>query len=87
MLQSKVILGFIIFMGFAVGYLYYSQTSEIFVDIGSTPIDPDLQYFENAKLNFTILEDERYKTLEVYGEVPVNAGSTGRKNVFLPIGQ
>jgi len=84
MFQSKVILGFIIFIGFASGYLYYSQTSETIVDTGSVPLDSNLRYFEKAKLNFSILEDERYKSLELYGEVPVDPGVTGRKNVFKP---
>lgn len=87
MLQSKVILGFIIFIGFAVGYLYYSQTSETIVSTGTVSLDPDLEYFQNTKLDFSILEDERYKSLEVYGEVPVDPGVTGRKNIFAPIGQ
>lgn len=78
-------MGFIIFMGLALGYLYYSQTSEIVVDTGTVQLDPDLQYFENAKLDFSILEDERYKALEVYGEVPVDPGITGRRNIFAPI--
>lgn len=84
MLQSKVILGFIIFIGFAAGYLYYSQTSETFVNT-SLPLDPDLQYFEDTKLDFSILSDERYKALEIYGEVPVDPGVTGRRNIFAPI--
>ena len=87
MLQSKVILGFIIFMGFALGYLYYSQNSETFVDVGIIEIDAELKYFDNAKLDFSILEDGRYKALEVYGEVPVDPGVTGRKNIFTSIGQ
>lgn len=78
-------LGFIIFIGFALGYLYYSQTSETIVDIGQLEIDSDLRYFENAKLDFSILEDERYKALEVYGEVPVDPGVTGRRNIFAPV--
>lgn len=85
MLQSKVILGFIIFIGFAVGYLYYSQTSETFVDSGAVPIDQALQYFQNAKLDFSVLDDERYRALEIYGEVPVDPGVTGRRNIFEPI--
>ena len=85
MLQSKVILGFIIFMGFALGYLYYSQTSETLVDVGGVELDSDLKYFENVKLDFSILEDDRYKVLETYGEVPVDPGVTGRRNIFAPI--
>lgn len=85
MLESKVILGFIIFIGVAVGYLFYSQSSEILIDLGAGDIDPNLQYFESAKLDFSVLNDERYKALEIYGETPVNPGVTGRKNIFAPI--
>jgi len=85
MIQSKVLLGFIIFIGSAVGYLYYSQTSEIFVDTGGPPISQELEKFDKIKLDFSILEDERFKALEVYGEIPVNPGVTGRRNIFAPI--
>lgn len=85
MLKSKVVLGFIIFIGFAVGYLYYSQTSETLTDTGGAPIDPNLLYFENAKFDFSVLDRPSYKDLEIYGEIPVNPGVTGRKNVFAPL--
>lgn len=85
MLQSKVILGFIIFIGFAAGYLYYSKTGEIFIDEGLAPLDSALEYFKNTDLDFSVLDDERYKSLEIYGEVPVNPGTVGRRNIFDPI--
>ena len=85
MMQTKIMLGFIIFIGAAAGYLYYSQTSEIIVDTGGSPISQELENFDRIKLDFSILEDERYKSLEVYGEIPVNPGVTGRKNIFAPI--
>lgn len=85
MLQSKIMLGFVIFIGFAVGYLYYSQISEVVVDTDAVPIDSSLEYFGNAKLDFSILQDERYKALEVYGEIPVDPGVTGRRNIFAPV--
>lgn len=78
-------MAFVIFIGFAMGYLYYSQTSEISIDTGTIPLDPNLQYFERTKLDFSILDDERYKSLELYGEVPVDPGVTGRRNIFDPI--
>lgn len=78
-------LGFIIFIGAAAGYLYYSQTAEVIVDIGGPPISQELEKFDRIKLDFSILEDERYRSLEVYGEIPVDPGVTGRKNIFAPI--
>ncbi|OGN09477.1 MAG: hypothetical protein A3C61_01755 [Candidatus Yanofskybacteria bacterium RIFCSPHIGHO2_02_FULL_39_10] len=84
MLQSKVILGFIIFMGLAAGYLYYGQTSEVLV-VEPIEIDPGLQVFSTITVDSSILEDERYKLLEIFGEMPVDPGMTGKRNIFDPI--
>ena len=84
MLQSKVILGFIIFMGLAAGYLYYGQTSEVLV-VEPIEIDPGLQVFSTITVDSSILEDERYKLLEIFGEMPVDPGITGKRNIFDPI--
>ena len=84
MLQSKVILGFIIFMGLATGYLYYGQTSEVLV-VEPIEIDTGLQVFSTITVDSSILEDERYKLLEIFGEMPVDPGITGKRNIFDPI--
>ena len=85
MLQSKIVLGFIIFIGFALGFLYYTQTSEVAIDTDTTPIDSNLGYFDSVRLDFSIFEDERYKVLDIYGEIPVDPGVTGRRNIFAPV--
>ena len=84
MLQSKVMLGFIIFMGLAAGYLYYSQTSEI-LTVEPVVLDASLQAFADITVDSVILSDERYKSLEVFGEIPINPGITGKRNIFSPI--
>ena len=84
MLQSKVILGFIIFMGLAAGYLYYGQTSDTLV-AEPVELDSSLQAFSNITVDLSILDDERYKSLEIFGEIPVNPGITGKRNIFTPI--
>ncbi|MBI2065278.1 MAG: hypothetical protein HYT62_04455 [Candidatus Yanofskybacteria bacterium] len=84
MLQSKVMLGFIIFMGLAAGYLYYSQTSEI-LTVEPVVLDASLQAFADITVDSEILSDERYKSLEIFGEIPINPGITGKRNIFSPI--
>lgn len=84
MLQSKVMLGFIIFIGIAAGYLYYGQTSETLV-VEPIEVDPSLQAFSSITVDSSILEDERYTSLEIFGEIPVNPGITGKRNIFAPI--
>lgn len=85
--RSKVILSFIVGIGLIVGYLSYSNLDE--------PVIPDqefagrgasLESFRGFTLDFSILDDERYKALEIFGENPVDIGITGeRKNPFAPL--
>ena len=82
--KSNMILGFIIGIGFVVGYLSYSGLDQPIV-IDQAPVD-DLEAFKDFTLDFSILDDGRYKSLEVFGENPVDIGITGeRKNPFAPL--
>lgn len=86
--QTTLIVALILVLGFAVGYFYYSQ----WVIPAQVPIEPpsitgrdDLKMFENLKIDFSILDNNKYKVLEVFGESPVNPGVTGKKDIFAPI--
>lgn len=86
--QNNLIIIMIILLGFGVGYFYYSQ----WVVPTLNPIEPsilegrtDLKEFENVKIDFSILDNQKYKLLETYGENPVNPGTTGKKDLFAPI--
>ena len=86
--QSVLIISLIIVLGFAVGYFYYSQWAVP----ARVPVEPppvagkdDLKKFENLKIDFLILDNKKYKVLEVFGEAPVNPGVTGKKDIFAPI--
>ncbi len=86
--QSTLIVILIVVLGFAVGYFYYSQWSVP----ARTLIEPppvagkdNLRLFENLKIDFSILDNKKYKALEVFGESPVNPGVTGKKDIFAPI--
>jgi len=86
--QTTLIISLIVVSGFAIGYFYYSQ----WVVPSRVPIEPpsvagkdDLKIFENLKIDFSILDNKKYKALEIFGESPVNPGATGKKDLFSPI--
>ena len=81
-----MILSFIVGIGLVVGYLSYSNLDvPIESDQGSSQGD-DLASFRSFSLDYSILDDQRYKSLEVFGENPVEIGITGeRKNPFAPL--
>ena len=86
--QSILIVALIIVLGFAVGYFYYSQWAiPAMVPVEPPPVagKDDLKKFENLKIDFSILDNKKYKALEVFGESPVNPGITGKKDLFAPI--
>ena len=70
------------------GYMSYSTADDPTVGLLlDEPIKKDdLESFKTFKIDFSILEDERYKSLEIYGENPVDPGIVGeRKNPFVPL--
>ena len=86
--QTTLFMTLIVVLGFAVGYFYYSQWSIP----SQVPVEPppitgrdDLKMFENLKIDFSILDNKKYKALEIFGESPVNPGVTGKKDIFAPI--
>jgi hypothetical protein len=86
--QSKAILVFIMILGLVIGYLNYVNTDALVLEDETVLISrkgDSLESWENFNLDFSILDDETYKSLEIFGENPVNPGITGeRKNPFLP---
>lgn len=87
--RSKIILGLIVAAGLVFGYMSFSTADDptIGLLLEEPPIKKeDLEFFKNFKIDFSILEDERYKSLEIYGENPVDLGIVGeRKNPFVPL--
>ena len=86
--QTTLIIALIIVLGFAVGYFYYSQwvvPDRVLVEPPPIAGRDDLKTFENLKIDFSILDNKRYKALEIFGESPVNPGITGKKDIFAPI--
>ena len=84
--QSRVILYFIVLIGIIVGYLTYSGADPLSLTEETIIRRDDLESFSNFAIDFSILEDERYRSLEIFGESPVGLGITGeRRDPFAPI--
>lgn len=86
--QSILISALIIVLGFAAGYFYYSQwavSARVLIEPPLVVGRDDLDKFKDLKIDFSILDNKKYKALEVFGEAPVNPGVTGKKDIFAPI--
>lgn len=77
----------ILVVAFAIGYLYYSQS----IQPAQLPINPppvsvkdDLMKFKDLTIDLSILDDNRFKSLRVFGESPVKPGVTGKRDIFAP---
>jgi len=84
---NKSIAFLIIVVAFAFGYLYYSQ----YIQPAQLPINPspgatknDLAIFKDLAIDFSILEDTKFKSLRVFGEPSVKPGVTGKRDIFAP---
>ena len=81
-------MSFIIVMGVIFGYLSYSGMDEPIIEAGTGVIisKEELESLKNFNIDFSILSNETYKTLEIFGENPVDPGITGERiNPFAPL--
>lgn len=77
----------IVVIAFAIGYLYYFQSvrpSQLPIEPPPLSIKDDLIMFKDITIDFSILDDNRFKSLRVFGELPVRPGITGKRNIFAP---
>ncbi|MEK7138756.1 MAG: hypothetical protein AAB799_01095 [Patescibacteria group bacterium] len=84
---NRSIILLILVVAFAVGYLYYSQSPQLApIPAGqpATLTKDDLSSFKDISLNFSVLEDARFKSLRTFGESPVKPGVTGKRDLFSP---
>lgn len=82
---SPIILILIIALGLIVGYFYYSQANvDVSYDVPLPTAARDQGYikFKNLKFDFAILQSKTFASLRTFGEFPVNAGVTGKKDLF-----
>lgn len=84
--QSRIILAFIIVIGLIMGYLSYSDAEPLVLPEEPFIRQDDIESFRSFTIDFSVLESEEYKSLEIIGESPVNPGITGeRRDPFAPI--
>lgn len=86
--RSKAILFFVVIIGFILGYFSYSAVDPL---VGPNniilPQDRDsLDSLAGFDIDFSILDNDVYKSLEIFGENPVDPEITGEKrDPFAPI--
>ena len=86
--ESKVMLVFIVIIGAITGYLSYSNLDAPIIpdDLNLSRRNNSLESLANLNIDFSVLENETFKSLEIFGENPVNPGITGERiNPFAPI--
>lgn len=84
---SPVILLAIVILGAILGYFYYNSAlkDQAFV-IPTFEIPPNdtLSGFKDFKLDFSPFDNLKFRALRVFGESPVQPGSTGKSDLFAP---
>jgi hypothetical protein len=84
--QTNLFSILIVIVSVVAGYLYYSSM-EITISVGSEALvipKDDLMNYENVNLDFSILDNEKFTNLQTIGEVPLQPGDVGKKNIFAP---
>ncbi len=85
-MNNNFILVVIIIAGTVLGFFYYANSSSDFFI--TPPLDgkiDDLSMFANLSLDISGLEQGKLSKLKIFGESPVNPGTTGKTNPFAPI--
>lgn len=73
-------------VGITMGNFYYSSlSSEIFIAPPLNGKIDDLSGLASLSLDLSSLNQNRLDTLRIFGEYPVNPGTTGKRDLFAPI--
>ena len=85
---NKLIAGLIILLGLATGYIYnvyFVESFSIVFSASSQKVNPDKLQRMIGGINWNIIDSPQFKSLEKFGESPVDKGVTGKKDIFAPI--
>lgn len=74
----------LVIVGMGAGYIYYSNFMESIMppELPAFVQNDSLSNLKDLNIDFKILDNARYKTLEIFGESPVSPGILGKKNIF-----
>ncbi len=82
--SSKILLYVIMMFGFIMGYLYNMQSDPM----AAVPVLENrfqltsMKSLESARIDESVFSSEQYKSLRVFGSLPVQAGGGGKDNPF-----
>jgi len=82
--QGSVLLYVIMIFGFVMGYLYNLQSDPI----AAVPVLDNrfsltpLKSLEGARIDQSVFSSEQYKSLRIFGSLPVQPGGGGKDNPF-----
>ena len=62
---------------------FFSQQGFIFKEPLGTPLEEGM-FVPLSELTEQLFQEAKFKTLELHGKLPVEAGKTGRSNPFMP---
>ncbi len=83
--NNNFIIIILIAAGIIGGYIYYTNiASEVFINPALGGKVDDLKKLDGIGLNLSDAELARINALQIFGEYPVNPGTTGKKNIFAP---
>lgn len=82
--QSNLILYLLILLGFVGGYFYNSKINITQAGVQPLPQEgrDEWQKLKSLSIDFSVLEKAQYRSLRVFGELPVNPGIPGKPNIF-----
>lgn len=84
---NNLYLGLIVVFGLGLGYLLYSNATVPTPELSSANIaasETDALKIESLRLDLSIFENLLFKELKIFGDIPVEPGTTGKTNLFSP---
>lgn len=86
--SNRLISLLIVLLGLAAGYIYsiyYIEALNLVTPASSQKVTPAKLEKMIAGINWQITESTQFRSLQTYGESPVDKGVTGKKDIFAPI--
>lgn len=82
--QSPLLLYLIMLLGFVLGFLYNNQLDPS-AHVPAIPPNfqlTSLKSLENLKIDYSVLSNDQFKQLKIYGQLPVPVQPGGKDDLF-----
>jgi len=83
--MTKSLIPFLIILVGLVGGYFYSASLDYTADVPPVPANvrtSTLTKLKQLKVNYSILENEQYQDLRIFGQIPVPTSAPGKSNPF-----